>query len=240
VVSDSDSRLMSGEEIVFRSSKHWVAPVTDSWKALLLIIASLVLAWLQTSDTDGLLGFINRVLGLIETVLLLGGVLLLVYNLFNWRSAKYMVTTQRVLGQEGILRRRETDSLLMAISDVRSKQSFAGRRLGYGEIQIYSASGEAGADTFTSIRMPEEFKKHILEQKVAAVVTTRPELSPDRAGPAPTAAGTDGHTSADGNGTSPKATEVLTTLAVLASLRDSQTITSAEFESKKAELLSRI
>jgi len=135
-VSESDSRLMTNEEIVFRSSKHWVAPVTDSWKALLLIIASLVLAWLQGTQTDGLVGFVNRVLGLLETVFMIGGVLLIVYNVFNWRSARYLVTNQRVLGAEGILRRRETDTLLMGISDVRSRQSFVGRRLGYGEIVI--------------------------------------------------------------------------------------------------------
>src|SRR3954453_19834520 len=150
---------MTGEKIVFRGQKHWVAPVTDSWKALLLIIASLVIAALQGPETDGVIGFVNRLLGLLETVLMVSGILLIVYNLFNWRRARYMVTNQRVLGQEGILRKRETDSLLMGISDVRSKQSFAGRRLGYGELVILSASGEAGQDTFTSIRNPDEFKK---------------------------------------------------------------------------------
>ena len=238
-MSDSDSRLMSGEEIVFRSSKHWVAPVTDSWKALLLIIASLVLAWLQTDKVDGLIGFANRVMGLLEIVLMISGVLLLVYNFFNWRSARYIVTNQRVLGTEGIARKRETDTLLMGISDVRSKQSFMGRRLGYGAIQILSASGEAGADTFTSIRKPEDFKRHILEQKVAAALPTRPELAPPVAAVAAVAPEHNGHGPTDETGV-PAASEVLTTLAVLSSLRDSQTITNDEFETKKAELLARI
>lgn len=238
-MSDSDSRLMSGEEIVFRSSKHWVAPVTDSWKALLFIIGAFVLAWLQGTQVEGFMGFINRILGLLEIVLLIGGVLLIVYNLFNWRSARYLVTTQRVLGNEGILRKRETDSLLMGVSDVRSRQSFAGRRLGYGEVTILSASGDSGADTFTSIRDPEEFKKHIFEQKVAATLPLRPKLTPDAPAVTATAAALDGHAPAEANGM-PKASEVLTTLAVLASLRDAQTITSDEYESKKAELLARI
>ena len=38
----------------------------------------------------------------------------------------------------------------------------------------------------------------------------------------------------------PQASEVLTTLAVLASLRDADTITPEEYEQKKAELLARI
>ena len=170
-MAQTDSRLIAGEEIVFRTSKHWLAPIADSWKAVLLIIASLVLAWLQTEQTDGLIGFGNRVLGLLETVLMLGGILLIVYNLISWRSAKYIVTNMRVLGQEGLAHKRETDSLLASIADVRTRSSFIGRLFHYGSINIISASGEAGADTFSTVRDHETFKKRILEQKMAAPAT---------------------------------------------------------------------
>src|SRR3954452_21285492 len=176
-MSESDARLMAGENIVFKTSKHWAAPVADSWKALLLIIASGVLAWLQTDQTDGIIGFGNRVLNLLEIAFLLGGLALIVYNVFSWRSGRYTVTNQRVLGQEGLLRRRETDSLLTSISDVRTKQSFAGRALGYGSIVILTASGDAGADSFTAVRQPELLKRNILEQKVASAVP--PRLEPE-------------------------------------------------------------
>src|SRR4051812_4073977 len=226
---------MAGEEIVFKTSKHWLAPIADSWKAVLLIIGSLILAWFQTDQADGIMGFINRVLGLVETVLMVGGVLLIVYNLFNWRSAKYMVTNQRVLGQEGLLRRRETDSLLASISDVRAKSSFVGRMFGYGSVNILTASGEAGAGTFTTVRNAEALKRPILEQKIAFGVITRPEMS--TATPVMAPADADGQAAESGM---PKASEVLTTLAVLASLRDAETITPQEYETKKAELLTRI
>jgi uncharacterized membrane protein YdbT with pleckstrin-like domain len=230
---------MSGEEIVFSTSKHWLAPVADSWKAVLLIIGSLVLAWLQTEQTDGIMGFVNRVLGLTETVLMLGGVLLIVYNIVSWRSAKYLVTNQRVLGEEGLARRRETDSLLQSISDVRSKSSFVGRIFGYGSLTILSASGEAGADTFTTVRKADDFKKRILEQKVAAAVPTIPALSPELARLAEMQSlPTNGH-GAEQTAV-PRGAEVLTTLAVLASLRDAQTITNEEYEAKKTEMLARI
>src|SRR3954471_22895456 len=151
-MAQTDSRLIAGEDIVFRTSKHWLAPVADSWKAVALIIGSLALAWLQTPETEGLIGFGNRVLGLVETVLMLGGVLLIVYNLITWHSAKYTVTNMRVLGQEGLARKRETDSLLASIADVRTRSSFVGRLFHYGSINIISASGEAGADTFSAVR----------------------------------------------------------------------------------------
>src|SRR4051794_471591 len=233
-MSESDARLMTGENIVFRTSKHWAAPVADSWRALLLIIGAGVLAWLQTEQTDGVVGFFNRILNLLEIGLFLSGLALIVFNVFSWRSARYTVTNQRVLGQEGLLRRRETDSLLTSISDVRTKQSFAGRRLGYGSIVILTASGDAGADSFTAVRQPELLKRNILEQKVAAVIPTRAEFET-----MPVATG-NGHMLAPAPDAPPAATEVLTTLAVLASLRDAETITGAEYESKKTELLARI
>jgi hypothetical protein len=234
-MAQTDSRLIAGEEIVFRTSKHWLAPIADSWKAVLLIIASLVLAWLQTPQTDGLIGFGNRVLGLLETVLMLGGLLLIVYNLISWRSAKYIVTNMRVLGQEGLAHKRETDSLLASIADVRTRSSFIGRLFHYGSINIISASGEAGADTFSTVRDYETFKKRILEQKMAAPATP---AVPDMAMYAQIQAmAGNGHST---EAPTPHGAAVFTTLAVLASLRDAETITPEEYEAKKVEMLARI
>jgi uncharacterized membrane protein YdbT with pleckstrin-like domain len=234
-MAQTDSRLIAGEEIVFRTSKHWLAPIADSWKAVLLIIASLVLAWLQTPQTDGLIGFGNRVLGLLESVLMLGGILLIVYNLISWRSAKYIVTNMRVLGQEGLAHKRETDSLLASIADVRTRSSFIGRLFHYGSINIISASGEAGADTFSTVRDYETFKKRILEQKMAAPATP---AVPDMAMYAQMqAAAGNGHSA---EAATPHGAAVFTTLAVLASLRDAETITPEEYEAKKVEMLARI
>jgi hypothetical protein len=235
-MAQSDSRLIAGEEIVFQTSKHWLAPIADSWKAVLLIIASLVLAWLQTPQTDGLIGFGNRVLAVLETVLMLGGVALIAYNLVSWHSAKYMVTNMRVLGQEGLAHKRETDSLLASIADVRTRSSFIGRTFHYGSINIISASGDAGADTFSTVRDHETFKKRILEQKMA--VSSVSSAVPDMATYGqPQAMAGNGHSA---GAPTPNGAEVLTTLAVLASLRDAQTITPEEYEAKKVEMLARI
>ena len=167
-MEQNDPRLMSGEKIIFQTKKHWFAPVADSWKAVLLIIGSLVLAWLQSDQTSGVLGFVNRVLNLGEIALFLGGVAMIVYNVVAWRSAEYVVTNRRVMGQEGLLHKRQTDSLLSAISDVRSRKSAVGGMLGFGSVQLLSASGEVGTDNFTAVRNPDQLKKTILEQKIAA------------------------------------------------------------------------
>jgi hypothetical protein len=221
-MEETDPKLMKDEKIVFQTKKHWFSPVADSWKALLLILGSLVLAWLQTDQAAGIMGFVNRVLNLGEIVLMLGGVALIIYNVIAWSSAEYVVTNRRVMGHEGLLRKRETDSLLTAISDVRMKKTGLGGVLDYGSIGLLTASGQAGEDNFTAVRKPDEFKKVILEQKIAA--------EDAKSVPAPVMATT-------GNGAQPDAVAAMNTLN---GLRDSGAITGAEYEAKKAEILARV
>lgn len=220
-----DPRLITGEDVIFQTEKHWLAPVTDSWMAVLLILGSLVLAWLQTEQTAGIMGFVNRVLNLLEIALFLGGIGWIVYNIVAWRSAKYMLTNHRVLFTEGLLRKKSAETLLSSISDVRMTQSFVGRSLGYGNIQIMGASGEAGADNFTSIRRADELKKKMLEEKVAMATAPGAAMAPPAAAPAV----------AQSN-----QSETMATLTSLAALRDSGAITPDEYETKKTELLARL
>ena len=225
-MDDSDPRLLTGEQVVFTTKKHWFAPVGDSGVAVLAIIGALILAWLQTDATTGIVGFGNRILNLAEIALFLFGVGSIVYNVIAWKSAEYTVTNRRLMGHEGLLRKKETDSLLSSISDVRMRQSTLGRMLGYGDIQVMSSSGEAGSDTFTTVVSADKLKKNILEEKVKAtdVRPQAPAAAPAAAAPGPASAQAD----------------AMAAINSLAALRDSGAITPEEFETKKAELLSRI
>ena len=225
-MEQNDAQLMSGETIVFQTKKHWFAPVADSWKAVLLILGSLVLAWLQTSETGGLMGFVNRVLNLLEIVLMLGGIGWIIYNIVAWRSAEYVLTNRRVLGQEGLVRKRQTDSLLTAISDVRMRVTGLGGMLKYGNIQLLTASGEAGVDNFTTVRDAVDFKKAILEQKIAA--ENAKAAAPATAVATPPAAGSAAPSDAEA------------ALSTLNNLHASGAITDDEYNAKKAEILARI
>ena len=103
--------------------------------------------------------------------------------------------------------------------------------LGFGHVRIVSASGEAGADSFTNIRDVEPFKREILEQKSgvgaqgerAAYVQPAAAPPPIPASPAP-----------------PSAADITATLGELARLRDAGAITADEYEAKKTELLARL
>ncbi len=225
MMEQSDPRLLQGENVVFSTKKHWFAPVADSGVAALMIIGALVLAWLQTDQAAGVMGFVNRVLGLGELALFLGGIGWIIYNVVAWRSAEYVVTNLRLFGQEGLLRKRSTDSLLTSISDLRMRESSLGRMLGYGDVQIMSASGKAGSDTFTTVEKAGDLKRHVIEQKVASGGAAG---AAQAAPPMPA------------SGPSPAQAEAMATLNSLAALRDSGAITADEYEAKKSELLARI
>ena len=227
---DLDARLITGETVVRTTSKHWIAPLGDSKWAILMVLAALAAAWLQGDITTGITGFVNRILELLRLTLFLGGLAWIVYNIVAWRTAQYHVTNRRVLGTEGLLRRRSTDTLLTSIADVKTNIPWLGRMLGFGHIRIMSASGEAGADSFTSVRDVEGFKREILEQKTGAASSTP---RPPETQPTPVAA-------AEAPTTVPASTEITATLGELARLLDGGAITAAEYEAKKTELLARL
>jgi uncharacterized membrane protein YdbT with pleckstrin-like domain len=229
---DVQAGLVSGERVVFATTKHWIAPVADSkWAGAELLFAA-VLAWLQTSDSTGILGFVNRVISLVNIVLVVSAVALIAYNIVAWRTAEYYVTNRRVLGTEGLLRRRSTDSLLTSVSDVRTSVSFLGRNLHYGNLKLLTSAGDPGADTFTAVRDVEAFKKHMIEQKAGAgAIAEARGVGVAPAADAPPGAATVPTTSA---------AEVTKTLTELAKLRDAGAITAQDYESKKMELLARI
>ena len=231
-VADLDDRLISGEKVVFSTSKHWFALVADSKWAILFVVVALAAGWLQSDSTTGIGGFFNRSLGLIQQGLWLGALGWIAYNAIAWRSAEYHVTNRRVLGQEGLIRRRTTDTLLTSISDVKTVVPAIGRMLGYGNIRIVTASGEAGVDNLTSIRTVDAFQREILEQKTGADSGVRGRAAEP---PTPTAPSAGAPTAA-----SASSAEITATLGDLARLRDAGAITAADYEAKKAELLARL
>ena len=230
-MTDVDERLITGETVVRSTSKHWIAPLGDSKWAILMIVGALIAAWLQGDSTSGVTGFVNRGLELVRLALFLGGIAWIVYNVVAWRTAEYHVTNRRVFGTDGLVRRRQTDTLLTSIADVKTVIPWLGRMLGFGHVRIVSASGEAGADSFTNIRDVEPFKREILEQKSGVgaqgerAADAQPAAAPPPipASPAP-----------------PSSADITATLGELARLRDAGAITADEYEAKKTELLARL
>jgi uncharacterized membrane protein YdbT with pleckstrin-like domain len=212
----SDGQLIGNEQIVFTTRKHWAALIVDSIWAILLIIGAIVLSWLEGDSTSGVVGFLNRVLDMLRLAAFLVGFGWIIYNVVAWRTAEYVVSNLRVFGHEGLLRRRESDTLLTSLSDIQTSQGVVGRALGYGNIRIISAAGRPGTDTFTAVRDAAGFKRHIVEQKASGL-------------------GAEGSVS-----TAESRAEAVQVLSQLASLRDAGAITQAEYETKRADWVSKI
>jgi Short C-terminal domain/Bacterial PH domain len=224
--------LIADETIVFRSQKHWIAPIQASLWAVVMVIGGLLL-WTIAPTGDGILSFLWSLFRIAAVVLVIGGIGWAIYNVIVWRTAIFAVTTMRVLREEGLVSKRSSTTLLSSLSDVQSRVGFLGQRLGYGDLTLLTQSGSAGEDRFKSITSPLEFRSAIMTQKVAdrgAVGPTGAQVAAAQAAatPAPVEAA------------APSSADSADALAKLADLRDRGAITEAEYEAKKTEILDRI
>ena len=227
-------KLMAGETVVHESQKHWIAPVRDSIVPVLLLVGAVILGNIAPSG-DGVIANLMR---WIQIGLVVAGVAMIAYNLLVWRTAIFAVTNRRVIREEGLLARRSSATLIESITDVRMNIPFIGSRLHYGDLNIVTSSGEAGADQFRTIRDPEGFRDHILSREMR---DDSPAPSPANVVPTTTATATPAPAAPTATPAPPAATTDETqTLERLAELRDNGVITAEEYEAKKAEILSRI
>ncbi|HEY8168580.1 MAG TPA: SHOCT domain-containing protein [Candidatus Limnocylindrales bacterium] len=238
--------LLSGEEIIFETRKHWMAPVRDSLIAILLLIGAAILWALAPPGGDGLFGTIGGLLGnlmfWIAVAALVVAVAWIVWNIGAWLSGNYGVSNQRVLCYEGLLRKHSSETLLSSVTDVKLTVPALGGMLGYGDLTILTASGTEGSDTFKTIRRAAEFRTALQTAQTAPKTAASTEASPDPAA-APAAGDPDPSAvppAAPAAATPSPTDATAASLEKLADLHARGVITDAEFEAKKAELLGRI
>ena len=235
--------LIKDEKIVFESKKHWAAPLRDSIVPALMIVGFLLLRTISPNG-GGLFGAVGSLMDFIALGLLVVGIGWIVYNIFTWRTAAFAVTNLRVIREEGLISHRSSATLFTSLSDVKTNVSLGGRQLGFGDVVIYSQSGDAGVDRFRTITTPIQFRDAIMTQKTkapapaaavpTAAVPTAPvamaQATPAVMAPAAPPVVTQAQSSAD----------AAAALASLADLHDRGAVTDAEFEAKKAEILARM
>jgi hypothetical protein len=231
-VDDTDrfaSLLASGERVLLVRRRHWFTFVQAARWFLLVVGVGAVIAFLngQVPD-DGTFGFLSTILGWGFGIFLVIGLAGVGWYYLEWRVERYLVTTRRVIEAGGVINKWSRDTSLAMITDMLVSHPWIGRILGYGEIDLLTAS-EAGTNKIRYLPDADGFKKSLLDAKY--------EHELDVAGghdtPAPVAAAA-------------PATEWLTadevdaSISRLASMRDRGLITAAEFEEKKRELLDRL
>ena len=220
--------LIADEEIVYEAEKHWMAPLRDSVVPALLLLAAYAVGWISPDSQSGIVGAVGNLLDLIKIGLVIGGIGWIIYNVIVWRTAKFAVTTLRVVREEGLVSRRSSATMLRSVTDVQTRIPFVGGRIGYGDIVIFTQAGNAGVDRFKTITHPAEFRDQIMTRKLGEETQRAAAAERPQAAPAPASA------------PAPAPVDQTAVLANLAQLRDSGAITPEEFESKKAEILARI
>jgi hypothetical protein len=265
-VSYLDKVLATGETVLRREHQHPFVLVANAVYAFIAwVIAVLVLLLVSNLGSDGFVGFLRSIGGYAVLILVVGGVVWFFWQVLVWQNEEYVVTSRRVLQTGGVLNKTITDSSLEKINDAILRVSVFGRLLGFGDLEILTAS-EAGISNLRMLREPDDFKrtmldaKHDLELELSgarpmpspairapspAMTEADTELRPAApAGPppAPQAPAPAAAASAAQGAARPSmsADDVTRTLANLADLRDRGAISAEEYEAKKADLLGRL
>jgi uncharacterized membrane protein YdbT with pleckstrin-like domain len=146
-----ESQLQPGEEILYRA--HVTRIALFPWIAALVIV--LAVAAVEFHGTGEVW---IAILGAAVAVILAGIILV---KLLILRSYEHILTNRRLIQQTGILRKQSMDAPLDKVNNVEHWQTLWGRLLGYGDVEIDTAS-EHGATRFRSISRPLEFKNAIV------------------------------------------------------------------------------
>ena len=207
-----DSLLGEREQIQLVSRQHWF--ILFSSIALEVFTILVILAAIVTSaillPTALLLVFV------VGFALLLIPIISMIRDILIYSHHEYIVTNRRVIQLSGILNKQVIDSSLEKVNDVKMAQSAFGRIFDYGDVEILTAS-ELGVNLFKRIEKPVQFKTAMLNAKA------RLESGEHWDAPVP--------------GTPESVPALLSQLDVL---RQQGVLTEAEFQQKKAQLLTKI
>jgi uncharacterized membrane protein YdbT with pleckstrin-like domain len=211
------------ERIVLTTRQHWItiigAVIVNGFLILLLWGIGIVVLGAARSLLKGLSWIPLAVLAVFSLVFLWR----LVLDVLHWANDVYVVTNRRIIQISGIINKHSIDSSLEKINDLVLTQSLFGRMLGYGDLEILTGS-EIGVNLLRRIAAPVRFKTEMLNQKESMGEMDAFESKAKRTL----------------NAASPTAGDIPELIAELDELRKKGLITDAEFQDKKAKLLSRI
>ena len=204
------SLLGENEKIEFVARQHWSILVRSILAEVLITLLLLAAITTAIAFTLGAAAGIAA----IAYVLLVIPLGMLTRDVLIWWNNQYVVTNRRVIQIRGVFNKNVTDSSLEKVNDVKMEQSFLGRMFDYGDIEILTAS-ELGASRFAWIEKPVRFKTAMLNAKERM---GRDELPRRPSG----------------------SQDVPAMIEQLDQLRREGLLSEAEFQAKKAQLLSRL
>jgi uncharacterized membrane protein YdbT with pleckstrin-like domain len=214
--------LGRNERIVFITRQHWIvlagSLVANVILSALIWVLVILLNVLVNRQAPALapLAWLPLVLQIIP-VARFGA------RLLKWWNEQYIISNRRVIQTEGIFDKHVIDSSLEKVNDVVLNQTAMGRALGYGDVEILTAS-EFGVNRFDRINQPVRFKTEMLNQKEDLGTLDEFGRRAER----------------DLDASPPSSGDIPELIAELDELRQKGIITEQEFQQKKQELLRKI
>jgi hypothetical protein len=255
----AESLLTPDEKVLRRERQHPIALILDSWPAIILWTATIILLVVRVFLPEELAGrdlFGSDTwfgtIGITATWLtLLGGIIVLAVRWWWWRTQEFLITNRRLVLAWGVLNKNSSDSSLEKINDAQLEISVVGRVLDYGSLKVLTAAPMQGADYLDRLNHAKAFKKTMMTAKHDlqsggdgedyirrnAGLGMPPDTAPTP--PPPSSSGID----VSGGSDPLKADtpdEIAAVLGELTKLRDSGAITADEYDAKKQELLGRL
>jgi hypothetical protein len=241
-----ESLLATGERVLVVRRRHWATFIQAARWFLLILLGGLLLGYGDSKvGNGGAEGVLSTGLGWGFSILGLVGVVGLGWYFLAWRRERYLVTTRRVIEMGGVINKHQRDTSLSMITDMLVGHPWLGRILGYGEIDLLTAS-EKGTNRIKFLPDADGFKKILLDAKYVHETeiagghsAAEPAAAPAAPAPPAPVAGAPAAPAAAAS-TRLTADEVDASITHLADLRDRGLITAAEFDEKKQDILDRL
>jgi len=206
----SKKLLNEGEDVVLALHPHWEYFI----KPGLVCVAAIAVGVFVLFGIDDAAGWLNMLAG----VLVLASLVWVGVTYSKWVTTNFVITTDRLIYRHGVLSKHGVEIPLERVNTVFFSQSLLDRLLGSGDLVIESA-GERGQQSFSNVRKPSAVQNEIYRQMEA-----NENRKFDRMGA--------GHAT-----TSPSIPDQI---AQLDQLRQQGTLTQAEFDAKKQQLLDKM
>jgi uncharacterized membrane protein YdbT with pleckstrin-like domain len=247
----AETLLTPDEEFVVRERQHWLALLLDSWLAIVLWGATIVLllAYLLIPDIFGSGTLLGDIGVWIMTVTFIGGVIVLAIRIWWWTTQEFVITSRRLILTWGVLNKHSSDSSLEKINDAILEISLLGRILGYGSLRVLTAAPLEGSDLLNRLNNAKAFKKAMMTAKHQ--LSSRESDGDDQV--ARTAKNAASHPDEDVSGRrridvsagddplkADTPDEISAVLEQLSELRDVGAISEEDYQAKKQELLGRL